>query len=139
MQIKSNTHYMKARKRLASLSELSYLKVARRMRIAIQIADAMEAQHISKKELACKMGRQPSEITKWLSGDQNFTSDTLAELSYYLHAKITGEAPDYSVTYLTFLYNQSLTMGFPNESLDFPISSRRRWKELPDNSPVNGN
>lgn len=133
---------MKARKRLASLSELSYLKVARRMRIAIQIADAMEAQHISRKELAQKMGRQPSEITKWLSGDQNFTSDTLAELSYYLHARLTGETPDYSVTYLTFLYNQSLTMGFPYESLKVSVSSRRRWKELqnsPDFSPVNGN
>ena len=30
----------------------------------------MEEQHISKEELAQKMGRQPSEISKWLSGDQ---------------------------------------------------------------------
>ena len=89
---------MKARKRLAAQSELTYLKVARRMRIAIQIADAMEERHISKKELAQMMGRQPSEITKWLSGDQNFTSDTLAELSYYLNAKITGEVPESSYT-----------------------------------------
>ena len=121
---------MKARKRLAARSELSYLKVARRMRIAIQIADAMEAQHISKKELAEKMGRQPSEITKWLSGDQNFTSDTLAELSYYLHAKITGEAPEFSFTYLNVYYDSSLTMDLPLVNMGASVSSRRQWKQL---------
>lgn len=121
---------MKARKRLAAQSELNYLKVARRMRIAIQIADAMEEQHISKKELAQKMGRQPSEITKWLSGDQNFTSDIMTELSYYLHAKITGELPDYSVTYLNLSYSPSLSIDLPHVNVDFPLRSRRQWKEL---------
>ena len=72
-------------------SELEYQKVARRMRAAIQIAEAMEKRGITKKQLADMMGRRPSEITKWLSGDQNFTIDTLTELSYYLGEKITGE------------------------------------------------
>lgn len=81
---------MKARKRLATHSELMYLKVARRMRTAIQIANAMADQHISKHQLAQMIGCQPADITRWLTGDQNFTSDTLAELSYYLDAKITG-------------------------------------------------
>lgn len=121
---------MKARKRLATLSELNYLKVARRMRIAIQIADAMEEQHISKKELAQKMGRQPSEITKWLSGDQNFTSDIMTELSYYLHAKITGELPDYSVTYLNLSYSPSLSIDLPYVNVGFPLRNRRQWKDL---------
>ena len=82
---------MKLKERLAQISDLQYQKVARRMRTAVQIDEAMKARNISRKELADMMGRRPSEITKWLSGDQNFTSDTLAELSYYLHAKITGE------------------------------------------------
>lgn len=133
---------MKARKRLAARSELSYLKVARRMRIAIQIAEAMEVQHVSKKELAQMMGRQPSEITKWLSGDQNFTSDTLAELSYYLHAKITGEAPEISYPYLSITYSQSITMEFPAANVDATLSSRRQWRRLMEQeilSPVNYN
>lgn len=121
---------MKARTGFKARSELAYLKVARRMRIAVQIADAMEAQHISKKELATKMGRQPSEITKWLSGDQNFTSDTLAELSYYLHAKITGEKPEFSFTYLNVTYDPSITMDFPYVNVGAPVSSRRQWRKL---------
>ncbi len=100
------------------------------MRIAIQIADAMEEQHISKKELAQKMGRQPSEITKWLSGDQNFTSDIMTELSYYLHAKITGELPDYSVTYLNLSYSPSLSIDLPYVNVGFPLRNRRQWNDL---------
>ena len=119
---------MKARKRLAAQSELTYLKVARRMRIAIQIADAMEEQHISKKELAQLMGRQPSEITKWLSGDQNFTSDTLAELSYYLEAKITGENQVFSFTYnLNSSYASSMTVDVPLANKSAVLSTRRKW------------
>lgn len=119
---------MKARKRLAAQSELTYLKVARRMRIAIQIADAMEEQHISKKELAQLMGRQPSEITKWLSGDQNFTSDTLAELSYYLKTKITGENQVFSFTYnLNSSYASSMTVDVPLANKSAVLSTRRKW------------
>lgn len=121
---------MEAREGLAAQSELTYLKVARRMRIAVQIEEAMEKQHVSKKELAQLMGRQPSEITKWLSGDQNFTSDTLAELSYYLHAKITGEVPVFSYTYLNVSYDPSLTLDLPNCPIDVPLSSRRYWKSV---------
>ena len=73
---------MKISDRLSRISELDYLKVARRMRIAAQIDDAMKAKGLSKKDLAVLMNRRPSEITKWLSGNQNFTSDILAELSW---------------------------------------------------------
>lgn len=121
---------MKARKRLAAQSELTYLKVARRMRIAIQIAEAMEERHISKKELAKMMGRQPSEITKWLSGDQNFTSDTLAELSYYLNAKITGEVPESSYTYINVFYDSSMTIDLPKTSISAGLNSHRKWNDL---------
>ncbi len=119
---------MKARKRLAAQSELTYLKVARRMRIAVQIADAMEEQHISKKELAQKMGRQPSEITKWLSGDQNFTSDTLTELSYYLHREITGVKD--TATYLNVIYDDTLAINFPIVDISEKISRNRKWNQL---------
>ena len=123
---------MNARNRLAAQSELTYLKVARRMRIAMQIADAMEKRHISKKELAEMTGHQPSEITKWLSGDQNFTSDTLAELSYYLQTKITGEDPVYTFTYITVSYDSSLTVELPSAKVCAPLNTRRQWKKLSD-------
>ena len=32
------------------------------------------------------MGKQPSEVSKWLSGNHNFTIDTLSDIGYYLDA-----------------------------------------------------
>ncbi|MCR5433023.1 MAG: helix-turn-helix domain-containing protein [Bacteroidaceae bacterium] len=121
---------MKLSERISRISELDYLKVARRMRIAIQIEEAMTARNMSKKDLALLMHRRPSEITKWLSGNQNFTSDILAELSYYLKTKITGEKQEIIVLFALNTYEDSerVTLDFPVAPISRPISSRgSRW------------
>ena len=125
---------MKLKERLAQISDLQYQKVARRMRAAVQIDEAMKARNISRKELAAMMGRRPSEITKWLSGDHNFTSDTLAGLSYYLHAKITGETPVFTATYVNVLYSNTIIEDFPRVNIDVPVSLRSHWEVLSEQS-----
>lgn len=121
---------MTLKERLAQISDLQHQKVERRMRTAVQIDEAMKARNISRKELADMMGRRPSEITKWLSGDHNFTSDTLAELSYYLQAKITGETPVFTATYVNVMYSNTLKQDFPSVNIDVPVSRRSRWEVL---------
>ena len=76
--------------RLRKRSELEYETVARKMRIAAQIADAMEEKGVSKLELAKMTGKHPCEVTKWLSGTHNFTSDVLSEISVALGVDING-------------------------------------------------
>ena len=70
-------------------------KVAAKMRTAARIADAMQAAGLSKSQFARKMGKSPSEVTKWLSGTHNFTIDSLQEISAVLGVEITS-AMDYS-------------------------------------------
>lgn len=77
---------------------LNYEKVAVKMRIAAKIADAMNSQGISKNELANRMRKSPSEITRWLSGTHNFTVDSLQEISLALGVEITTEKQQ-SATY----------------------------------------
>lgn len=36
---------------------------------------------MTKSEFALKVNKQPSEITKWLSGTHNFTIDTICEIA----------------------------------------------------------
>ncbi|MDE5761918.1 MAG: helix-turn-helix domain-containing protein [Bacteroidales bacterium] len=43
----------------------------------------MNERGLSKKQFADALGRRPSEITKWLSGEHNFTISTLAMLSTF--------------------------------------------------------
>lgn len=60
----------------------------RKMRIACIIDDAMKAKGYGKKQFADKIGRKPSEITKWLSGTHNFTIETLANIERVLEIRI---------------------------------------------------
>lgn len=97
------------------------------MRAAIQIADAMEKHGITKKQLADKMGRRPSEITKWLSGDHNFTLDTLTELSFYLKEKITGENIVVEKTFLSVTYTPEIEQSFFKSNEVTRLYEKKKW------------
>lgn len=51
--------------------------------ISDRIDALMRQRGLSKKQFADALGRRPSEITKWLSGQHNFTIATLAMLSTF--------------------------------------------------------
>ena len=51
--------------------------------ISDRIDSLMRQRGLSKKQFADALGRRPSEITKWLSGQHNFTIATLAMLSSF--------------------------------------------------------
>ncbi len=51
--------------------------------ISDRIDELMRERGLSKKQFADALGRRPSEITKWLSGQHNFTIATLAMLSAF--------------------------------------------------------
>lgn len=71
-------------------SRVRYEQVERKMRIAAHIEDAMNQAGLTKTQFARLMGKYPSEITKWLSGTHNFTSDLLTEI------EVTLGAPHYA-------------------------------------------
>ncbi len=56
-------------------------------RLSFQISNRldflMKEKGLSKKQLAQSIGKRPSEITRWLSGEHNFTIATLAMLSTF--------------------------------------------------------
>jgi ribosome-binding protein aMBF1 (putative translation factor) len=51
-----------------------------RMKLAAKIDNARKKLGWSKKQLAEKFSKRPSEISKWLSGTHNFTTDTLFDI-----------------------------------------------------------
>ncbi len=56
-------------------------------RLSFEISNRIDAlmteRGLSKKQFADALGRRPSEITRWLSGEHNFTVATLAMLSTF--------------------------------------------------------
>ena len=51
--------------------------------ISNRIYELMTKRGLSKVEFAQALGKRPSEVTKWLSGQHNFTLRTIALLSAF--------------------------------------------------------
>lgn len=55
--------------------------------LSFAIADRLDflikERGLTKKEFAAAIGKRPSEVTKWLSGQHNFTLRTIAMLSAF--------------------------------------------------------
>ncbi len=54
--------------------------VRRRMLLSARIDDALKAKKWTQKQLADSMGKRPSEVTKWLSGNHNFTLKSIFQI-----------------------------------------------------------
>lgn len=61
-------------------------------RLSFQISNRLDTlmreKGLSKKQFADAIGKRPSEITRWLSGEHNFTVSTLGMLSSFFGAPI---------------------------------------------------
>lgn len=51
--------------------------------ISDRIYELMQERGLSKKQFADALGKRPCEVTKWLSGQHNFTIATLGVLSSF--------------------------------------------------------
>lgn len=74
---------------LDGMKEIERVQVETKFNLASNIENFLQNKGISKSEFAAKMGKSPSEISKWLSGKHNFTIDTLLEIAHALKVDIT--------------------------------------------------
>ncbi len=68
---------------VASIPDSIHKEVDMEMAISNRIYKLMQEKGLSKSEFARSIGKRPCEITKWLSGQHNFTLSTLAMLSSF--------------------------------------------------------
>ncbi len=73
---------------LANVDEQSLAKTRNRMLLAMKIEAVMHEERLTQKQLAKKMGKTESEISDWLSGNRNFTSDTLMDIELALNINL---------------------------------------------------
>jgi transcriptional regulator with XRE-family HTH domain len=96
--------------------------------LLVRINQLLRENKISKKELAEKMDKKPSEISKWLCGEHNFTLRSLAKLSAELgepllevpkkkaqHAFIGG----YSRSVSTFVVYKKIEPAKPSRVIEW--------------------
>ena len=73
---------------MAEISQAEQAKTDKKMQLAALIADEIKNKGLNKKEFAKALGKQPSVITKWLSGTHNFNADTLFDIEQVLGIKL---------------------------------------------------
>jgi len=65
----------------------------RRMGLAVKIAEALWSRGLTNQEFAFMMGKKPSEVTRWLSGTHNFTTETLWQMERVLRIQLLTSSP----------------------------------------------
>lgn len=59
------------------------MKIDFSIEISDRIDTLMHEKGLSKKQFADALGKRPSEVTKWLSGQHNFTLSTISMISSF--------------------------------------------------------
>lgn len=96
--------------------------VEKNLAIANKISALLKLKEMRPADLAKKMGKQRSEITKWLSGQNNFTTKTITKIETILGEEIIHIKPPVTNVYWTVTINPSsekvTTEGFEDSTVD---------------------
>jgi transcriptional regulator with XRE-family HTH domain len=77
-----------AQRIMADTPEESKIFVRKYGDIVVRVYQLLKEKGFTQKQLAGKLGKTPSEISKWLSGDHNFTLRSLVKLEAELGTDI---------------------------------------------------
>jgi transcriptional regulator with XRE-family HTH domain len=74
---------------LGNITPEEQAKTDKKMILATKIANAIKAKGLNKSEFTTLMGKDhQSEISRWLSGTHNFTTDTLLDIEQVLSIQL---------------------------------------------------
>lgn len=83
--------------------------------IVVRINQLLKEKGLSQKSLAEKMDKKPSEISKWLNGEHNFTIRSIAKLEaelgetiLYVPTRIQFQSVVGNITHMTVLRNDPI-------------------------------
>ena len=107
---------------LSNIDEIALKKTSNRMMVAAKISNALKNKGISQKEFAKMLRKSESEISSWLSGDRNFTIDTLTEVSEALDISLLDTEAQTTCTFSV----HTLLPGKRQEA-SVGISARSNW------------
>ena len=126
---------------LAEITPTEKMQVRTKMELSARLDDLIKDTGLGKREFALRLRKNPSEISKWLSGTHNFTIDTLVEVAGALnisvqelfapkpiqfvnkiHFAIASETRSRSIVYDTPFHLPSAILAEPEKEQYFPLT-----------------
>ncbi len=115
------------RERAKTVSPEIKSMVRRSMAIASLITDILDKGGITQKDLADKLGKKESEISKWLRGTHNFTFKTIGKIEAVLGVPLIYTADEAKQEiYITFLKHEEGEQSI----LVYPITNKFRYTDV---------
>ena len=74
--------------------------VEKNLAIIEKVRKYLKANHISSQDFAEKMGKRPSEISKWLSGNHNLTLKSIIKMECALGIDLIHTEPEIEYVFL---------------------------------------
>lgn len=106
--------------------------------LVVRINELLREKGISKKELAEKLDKSPSEVSKWLGGEHNFTLRSLAKLSAELGEPLLEVPKRSSQTHFTNINSHSMRTIVRNSRQDIPQPAKIiQWQSAKISNPLN--
>lgn len=68
--------------------------VRKNLQISERVSELLEEKGWSQKEFARRLGKQESEVSKWLTGLHNLTLKSIAKMEAVLEADLIRVSPD---------------------------------------------
>lgn len=76
------------RQRLAAIPEEQRVAFELSFGIAERISEILKSKGLTQKDFARLLGKRESEISKWMTGRHNFTTQTIARIETVLGDKV---------------------------------------------------
>lgn len=108
---------------LANIDDKELTKTRKRMMLAVKIEEAMKRCGYNQTQFAHLMKKSPTVISEWLSGDRNFTVDTLVEIEDALGIRLLDVSVMTAITAGTEI-SQKISVNLANAAT---IRSGRTW------------
>lgn len=106
--------------------------------LVVRINQLLREKGISKKELAEKLEKKPSEISKWLGGEHNFTLRSLAKLSAELGEPLLEVPKKKAPSHFISGYSRSVHTFVVYKKMETPKKSNIiQWQQAKEANSLN--